>query len=315
MNVENDFLTDFDLFGKIPEFYYKGRSKKSSIFGVVLTIIYIVLYFAFLIYKLIRMVERVEVTFYDSYTFQGVPSFPLTNEVFYGAFGMGGIADEKMYYLELDYVSQVRVDGQWVTDRRRLETEICQLEKFGSEFQDLFSDIPLDNYYCIKDMKNMVLEGYGNLERFSYLNMRVYPCANETKNGEKCYDYWTKYAFFANNVIECKLQDNDLNPENYEKPILRRRLDLNSPVFLEMFQLIYSYIQLVKIETDEDITGLNFFTDHIREQTYSRYDETFIIASPLFYGDVLISGGPVIDVTFQLACKSFNREKTIFAIN
>ena len=55
MNIENDFLTDFDLFGKLPELYYKGKSKKSSILGIVLTVIYIVLYIAFLIYKLVRM--------------------------------------------------------------------------------------------------------------------------------------------------------------------------------------------------------------------------------------------------------------------
>ena len=44
MNIENDFLTDFDLFGKVPELYYKGRSKKSSTFGIILTVIYIALY-------------------------------------------------------------------------------------------------------------------------------------------------------------------------------------------------------------------------------------------------------------------------------
>ena len=44
MNIENDFLTDLDLFGKVPEFYYKGKSKKSSIFGIVLTFLYIALY-------------------------------------------------------------------------------------------------------------------------------------------------------------------------------------------------------------------------------------------------------------------------------
>ena len=43
MNVENDFLTDFDLFGKQPEIYYHGKSKKSSAFGIVLTVIYIVI--------------------------------------------------------------------------------------------------------------------------------------------------------------------------------------------------------------------------------------------------------------------------------
>ena len=128
MNIENDFLTDFDLFGKIPEFYYKGRSKKSSIFGIVLTIIYIIVYIAFLIYKLVRMVNRTDVTFYDSYTFKGLPSIKLTNNEFYGGFGMGGIVDERMYYLEVNYTSKVKVNGQWVTNSTRLQTEICQLE-------------------------------------------------------------------------------------------------------------------------------------------------------------------------------------------
>ena len=36
MNINNEFLTDLDLFGKTPELYYKGNSKKSSIIGVVL---------------------------------------------------------------------------------------------------------------------------------------------------------------------------------------------------------------------------------------------------------------------------------------
>ena len=44
MNIENDFLTDFDLFGKVPELYYKGKSKKASTMGLVLTVIYIILY-------------------------------------------------------------------------------------------------------------------------------------------------------------------------------------------------------------------------------------------------------------------------------
>ena len=79
MNIENDFLTDFDLFGKVPELYYKGKSKKASTMGLVLTVIYIILYIAFLIYKLIRMFKRVDMTFYDSYTFQGLPSINLTN--------------------------------------------------------------------------------------------------------------------------------------------------------------------------------------------------------------------------------------------
>ena len=310
MNIENDFLTDFDLLGKVPELYYKGRSKKSSTFGIILTVIYIVLYIAFLIYKLVRMFKRVDMTFYDSYTFNGLPSIKLTNNEFFGGFGMGGIIDERMYYLTVEYVSLVSQNGEWVTaDYRLLETEKCQLEWFGSEYQEIFADQPLHNYYCIKDVSGMVLEGYSNLERYSYFNVKFYPCANYTKNGTKCYDYWEKYKFFAANKIELKIQDNYLNPEDYKNPVTRRRVDMNSPVFKDLYQMIYSYLQIVNIETDEDITGLNFFTDHTRKQIYTRYEESFIIASPLFYGDILISGAPIADATLQLAAKVLTEKR------
>ena len=196
MNVENDFLTDFDLFGKAPELYYKGRSKKSSTLGIVLTIIYIILYITFLIYKLVRMVKRVDVTFYDSYTFIGLPSIKITNNEFYGAFGMGGIVDEQMYYLTVDYVSQERVNGNFVGEPRRLETEICQLEKFGPDYQDIFKDQQLENYYCIKNISGIAFEGYSNLERYSYLNVKFYPCVGTTKDGKPCYDELIQRQFF-----------------------------------------------------------------------------------------------------------------------
>ena len=310
MNIENDFLTDFDLFGKTPELYYKGKSKKSSTFGIVLTIIYIILYIAFLIYKLIRMFKRIDMTFYDSYTFKGIPSIKLTNNEFYGGFGMGGMTDERMYYLTVNYVRQAKVDGVWVEEENRLlETEICRFEMFGPDYQEIFADQPLQNYYCIKDVKNLVLEGYSNLERYSYFNVRFYPCVGVTQDGRTCYDYNTKKQFFERNVIELKLQDNDLNPEDYKMPVARRQVDMNSPVFKDIFQLIYSYIQIVNIETDEDITGLNFFTDTIRKEQYTRYDESFIITSPLFFGDILNTGGPIADVTLQLAAKVLTEKR------
>ena len=310
MNIENDFLTDFDLFGKTPELYYNGKSKKSSTFGIVLTIIYIILYIAFLIYKLVRMFKRIDMTFYDSYTFKGLPSIKLTNNEFYGGFGMGGRIDEQMYYLTVNYVRQAKVNGVWVEEENReLETEICRFEMFGPDYQEIFADQPLKNYYCIKDVKDLVLEGYSNLERYSYFNVKFYPCVGVSKDGIPCYDYNTKKLFFTQNVIELKLQDNDLNPEDYKMPVERRQVDMNSPVFKDIFQLIYSYIQIVNIETDEDITGLNFFTDTIRKEQYTRYDESFIITSPLFYGDILRTGGPIADVTLQLSAKVLTEKR------
>ena len=309
MNVENDFLSDFDLFGKIPELYYKGKSKKSSTLGIIFTILYIILYIAFLIYKLVRMVRRIDVTFYDSYTFIGLPSIKVTNNEFYAAFGMGGIVDEQMYYLTVDYVSKVRVNGEFVGEPIPLETEICQLEKFGKDYQEIFADQNLKNYYCIKNISEMVLEGYSNLERYSCFNVKFYPCVGTTRDGRPCYNDLVKKQFFTVNTLECKIQDNDLNPTNYKEPVIRRKVDMNSPVFLDLFQFIYSYLQIVNIETDEDLTGLNFFTDTIRKQVYTRYDESFIIASPLLYDNILQTGGPIADVTLQLAAKVLTEKR------
>ena len=309
MNVENDFLTDFDLFGKQPELYYKGKSKKSTTLGIVLTVIYIVIYIAFLLYKLIRMFKRIDVTFYDSYTFKGLPSIKLTNNEFYGGFGMGGIVDERMYYLKVEYVSKVKVNGQWKENKKELETEICQLDWFGSEYREVFANQPLKNYYCIKDVSGMVLEGYSNLERYSYFNVKFYPCHIQTLDGKPCYNYTTQEKFFTFNTIELKIQDNDLNPEDYKKPVIRTEKDMNSPVFKDLYQLIYSYIQIVNIETDEDITGLNFFTDTIRKEQYTKYESSFLIASPLFYYDILQTGGPICDVTLQLSAKVLTQKR------
>ena len=309
MNIENDFLTDFDLFGKIPELYYKGKSKKSSKFGLTLTVIYIILYIAFLIYKLVRMFKRTDVTFYDSYTFQGLPSINLTNNEFYGGFGMGGIVDERMYYLDVTYVSKWKVNGAWETKTTPLQTDICQLDWFGPDYQDLFKNINMKNYYCIKNVAGMVLEGYSNRERFSYFNVKYYPCVGKTKDGRDCYDDLTKMKFFTFNSVELKIQSNDLNPEDYKHPVIRTEVDMNSPVFKDLFQLIYSYLQIINIETDEDITGLNFFTDHIRKQQYIRYENSFLIASPLLYGDIFKTGGPIADVTLQLHAKVLTQKR------
>ena len=310
MNIENDFLTDFDLFGKLPELYYNGKSKKSSVFGIVLTVIYIVLYIAFLIYKLVRMFKRVDVTFYDSYTFKGLPSIKLTNNEFYGGFAMGGLVDKKMYYITVDYVTEVKENGIPKINTVPVETDICKLEWFGSEYQEIFSDQPLHNYYCIKDFSGMVLEGYSNLERYSYFHVKFYPCVGTTDEGEECYDLIDRYKFFALNKVELKFQDNELNPEDFKTPVIRRELDMNSPVFMNLYQLVFSYIQIVNIETDEDITGLNFFTDNIRKEQYTKYDESFIIASPSPCTNILTEKGcPVAEFTLQLAAKVLTQKR------
>ena len=52
------FIKKIDLYGKDPEFYFKGNSNKTTWIGRILTILYVIIYISFLIYKLERMVSR-----------------------------------------------------------------------------------------------------------------------------------------------------------------------------------------------------------------------------------------------------------------
>ena len=64
------WITDFfdiDIFGENINIYYKGKSQRNSWIGRILTFLYIGLYLFYFISKLIRMINRDDVTFYDTY--------------------------------------------------------------------------------------------------------------------------------------------------------------------------------------------------------------------------------------------------------
>ena len=84
------FLEDLDLFGKDAELYYKGKSRRSSFIGIAFTIIYCFIYFGAFLYLLISLLKKYDISFYDSYAFNGVPpNITLNPDVFYGGFAYG----------------------------------------------------------------------------------------------------------------------------------------------------------------------------------------------------------------------------------
>ena len=62
-------LKQVDMFGKEPEFYHKGKPKKTSWVGRIFSIFYFIIYFAFFLYKLFKMLRKIDVIFYDTFTF------------------------------------------------------------------------------------------------------------------------------------------------------------------------------------------------------------------------------------------------------
>ena len=283
-NVKCKILDDIDLFGKEPELYFKGNSKRTSWVGKIFTIIYATIYLAFFLYKLIRMIKNVDVDFYQTTTFTGeTPSIHLTNEIFYGGFALGNpstlqtFIDESIYYVEAVFMMGHKEGNDWVFIPKSLEVEPCKLEKFGEKYREIFKNKNLENLYCLKEM-DVTLEGHTTYDVYSYFQITFYPCVNTTENNNKCKPIEKIREALDIAMVTVKIQDIELTPENYNSPTQVRGKELSSPVYKNLYQNIAAYFHIVHIETDIDFIGFELFKN-IQTQTYFKYDGTFILPS------------------------------------
>ena len=294
------FIFDFDLFGKLPELYYKGKIKKVSWIGIFFTFIYLVLYIVIFLYKFIKMIKKEEVSFYETHAYTGFHSINLTKENFYGGFAMGDIPfiDETIYYPVVIYTKEKRVNGIVTPNSTIMEVERCQLNDFDYRYRDLFKDKPLNNLYCLKNF-NVVLEGYLHSESISYFTVKFFKCINRTKNGEKCKTSEEIDKFLTANVFQFYIQNIDLTPQDYHSPIKIGQKMMTGPAFKYLYEHIYASMQMVIVETDEDFIGLNAFSRFKREK-FLRYYDSWVISTPIISGTI-DDGLPLCEITVQLA--------------
>ena len=156
-NVRCRLIKDIDMFAKEPELYYKTRPKKTSWIGRILTILYAIIFISFLTYKLYRMINRVDVTVYDTNSYTGeFPYIQINKYLFFEgiAFALEDPAtynpfiNEGVYYPKASFKRAEMKGDQFDWQVVPLEVEKCNLNKFGKNYQNLYKNIDLDNYYC-----------------------------------------------------------------------------------------------------------------------------------------------------------------------
>ena len=67
------------------------------------------------------------------------------------------------------------------------------------------------------------------------------------------------------------MQDVVMTPKDYDNPSIARNMDITGPVFSFLYQSIYTYMQIVNLETDQDWLGFEGLSDIEKEQ-FLRYD-------------------------------------------
>ena len=278
------FSFDFDLFGRNVDIYYKGRPQRSSWLGRILTIFYAGIYIFFFIYRLKRMVNKSDVTFYDTYAFNGKPPFmQMNHELFYSGFALIHPLDRlpfiapNIYNIKIFHYSGVKKGFNFEFKKTELPIEVCNLTKFGSNYRELFSKKNLTNLYCIKNI-NQTLEGHQTYDIYSYYLIQFFPCVNSTQNKNMCAPSSIISALLNKYGVTLAMQDIDLTPQNYKNPIQYRVKEVSFTASSNMYMDIHSYWKVVNIETDEDILGLGT-SNNIRRGKYIKYDQAQILYS------------------------------------
>ena len=94
----------------------------------------------------------------------------------------------------------------------------------------------------------------------------------------------------------------------YDTPSQPLEKDINGPAFKTLYQQIYTYLQIVNLETDKDLIGFEGLSD-IETQQFLKYDESWIISAPSPHAAGFQALTPICEVTVQLSAKVLTQRR------
>jgi hypothetical protein len=95
------------------------------------------------------------------------------------------------------------------------------------------------------------------------------------------------------------MEDIQLTPDNYKLPVLHRNQDIYFTVGKRLFMEVHVYFQIVSIETDMDIIGLEQF-QNFKVEKYLRYDSQVQMTN-FIENDIYETGESFCSVTIKLS--------------
>ena len=267
----------FDIYSKRISFFYQRKEKISSIFGLILTITYILVSIILFIYYLIIIIQKKELIVYDSKMYsKETPILNANSTHIYLAFGIENSSssirfiDETIYYPQILYIDRVKRNGEFYTAyKEELPYERCDQENFGEDYQKFFSKGELNTSYCLKKF-NVTLAGGYKYDKMSYIRLKIFPCVNNTENKNHCKPKEVIDKYISGSYLSLLIKDIGLNPDNYSYPITPTIQDLYTTIDKKIFRDFILYYGLTEIQSDTGIFG-----EDIKTQQFLRYRKHF----------------------------------------
>ena len=294
----------FDKFGKEPTLYYKGEEKKSTNFGIIISLLYIIIYITYFIYKLIRMFKKFELVFYDTLEYiEQPPIINLTVDNFYGGFALENpetynpFIDETIYIPKAYFKLGKRFGDEWDWEIKEIKVERCKLEKFGKFFQNKFNNNSLNNLYCFEEMNEKFI-GHFSYDFYSFFYIQLFPCINKTENNNHCKPKEIIDNYLKSTFVSMEFEDVELTPQNYSNPVMPINQNIYFKVGKKILKEIHIYYQIVNIETDLENLGIDEFHRSKNEQ-FLKYHSTNQMVN-LIEDDIYENGESFCDITIKL---------------
>jgi hypothetical protein len=195
---------------------------------------------------------------------------------------------------------------------RELKIEKCQQEKFGSNYQHLFTNGEFNNSYCINKF-DFELKGGFIYENLSLINIDIFPCKNSTENNFHCKPQEVIDSYLKGGYFSILLKDIGLNPNNYSYPTLPTVQDIFTTVSSQFYRNLILFYEITEIKTDSGI-----FFENIQRKRYLKFyeknDILFLRDQQHYYNGESIIGIQIrLSDNIHLQSREYKKMHNVFA--
>ncbi|MBR6837524.1 MAG: hypothetical protein IKM72_16195, partial [Oscillospiraceae bacterium] len=163
-------------------------------------------------------------------------------------------------------INMEKENGSFVTKEKiNINTERCNVEKFGENYKNLFSKNELNNSYCLQDY-NFTLAGGFKYDIFSYIRIKIFPCVNTTENNFHCKPQSIIDSYLSSTYFSMVIKDIGLNPLNYTFPIIPTIQNLYDTLDKSFYRDFLICMGITEVQTD-----IGLFTNNIKKNTYLQF--------------------------------------------
>ena len=315
-------ILDIDIFGKKLGLFYKKKEKITSYFGLALTIGYVFISLGIFIYYTIQTINHVDLQVNDSTVYsKDIPNVNLNNtDLLYFAFAVeipstgNKFIDETIYTVSAIFYDAIKNEkGEFeMVELRNLKVERCQAEKFGENYQHLFTAGEFNNSYCLSEL-DFVLTGGFIYDRISLIRLDIYPCKNSTENNFHCKPQEVIDSFVAGGYFSIMLKDVGLNPSNFTNPILPTLQDIYTTISKLFFRDLILYYEITEVKTDSGI-----FLESFNSKKFLKFDKKietlFLRSEENYYNGESVCGVQIrLSDNIHLQNREYKKMHNVFA--